>query len=165
MERNLRTVAFAVVFVSIVSISYLGLQNRLYPKVFPTVYYEEIDQGFYCGISTRCEYVIDNNVSWRSLWTDIHNISSETPQLPPVDFDQETVIAVFIGGFPTGGYSVEIKRIESTVLGFTIHIEETHPGEGCGLTMAFTQPYHIVKANLTNSQNVDFVYNIVTHDC
>jgi hypothetical protein len=165
MERSLRTVAIAVVLVSIVSISYLGLQNVLNPRVLPTIHYDEIDQGAFCGLSERSEYVVEDNESWSILWIDMHNTSSSVPQLPFVDFDYKVVIAVFIGDFPTGGYSAEIKRIVPTLFGHTVHVEERHPGEGCGLLMAITQPYQIVKANITNPLQVDFVFNVVVYDC
>ena len=165
MEQNLKMVAIAVVLVSIISVSYLGFQNAMNPRVLPTVHYEEVDQGYYCGIREKVEYVIDNNESWGILWTEMHNISTSTPHLPSVDFQNEVVIAVFIGEFSTGGYSANIKRIEYTTGGYIVHVDEIHPGEGCGLTMALTQPYHIVKANLTITHQVEFVYTIVIDDC
>lgn len=165
VDRSTRTVAIAVVLISAVSISLLGLEIILNPRVQPGLYYEEIDQGFYCGIITRSEYVIDDNETWNILWTNIHNISIETPVLPYVNFSKEVVIAVFLGDLPTGGYSVDIKRIEVTTFGWIIHVDETHPGEGCGVTMAVTQPYHIVKANTTAPMQAEFTYNVIIDNC
>jgi hypothetical protein len=169
LERDLRRMAIAVVLISSLIVSLLALQNQLmyglYPRVIPvvnqTVPFDEIDQGYFCGISVRIEYVIDNNVSWGNLWTDIHNISSELPDLPAVNFSSEVVIAVFIGEFPTGGYSATINRVEMNETGLVVYINEVHPGEGCGVTMAFSQPYHIVRVELTSTQPVDFIYNVI----
>ncbi len=165
LERNLKVIAGAVFLVSILFVSGILLQTIREPKVLPTVFFEEIDQGYYCGIKVRIEYVIDDNESWGSLWEDIHNTSTGYPDLPFVNFSKQVIIAVFIGEFPTGGYSATIKRIEATFAGLKVHVDEVHPGEGCGVTMAFTQPYHIVIAEIDSSRSIEFIYYLIIQPC
>lgn len=165
MERALRRTGIVVLLVSILFVSSIALQSMLYPKVLPSLYFEEIDQGGTCGIQSRINYVIDDLETWETLWTDIHNISTSTPELPYVNFTKEIVIAVFLGEFATGGYVAEITRITPSLTGLTVHIMETHPGASCIVTMSITHPYYIVKASTISTQSVEFAYNVVIHNC
>ncbi|MHA1963753.1 MAG: protease complex subunit PrcB family protein [Candidatus Thorarchaeota archaeon] len=166
MEREAKIAGSAVLIGSILIVALIAVQSGLLAgNVLPDLYFEEIDQGFYCGITARTEFVIEDNESWSALWTDLHNISTGYPDLPTVNFSQEVIIAVFIGGFPTGGYSANITRIDINLTGLIVYVDEVHPGEGCGVTMAFTQPYHIVRVELASPQPVDFVYNVIITNC
>ncbi len=127
--------------------------------------FEEIEQGFYCGLRTRVNYVITDNDTWNTLWMNVNNISTGYPDLPFVNFTSEVVIAVFLGEFSTGGYVAEITGIFKLRDKVTVNIREQHPGEGCGVTMALTQPYHIVKVLGDLYQPIEFVYTLDIHDC
>jgi hypothetical protein len=67
------------------------------------------------------------------------------PELPTIDFSSSTIIAVFMGEFNTGGYSIEIKEIREYQDRIVVKVEKTYPPPGSPVTQAFTQPYHIVK--------------------
>ena len=155
----------AVVLISVLFVSFIALQYAIYPKVLPSIHFEEIEQGGTSGIRTSINYVIDDMETWETLWTDLNNISTSVPDLPYVNFTSEVVFAVFLGEFATGGYVAEITRIEPTINGLVVHIRETHPGASCMVTMAITQPYHIVKASNISIQSIEFVYNLVIHNC
>lgn len=166
MESSIKKVAIVTVLCSLLVISVMGL--RIWSgsnRVLPGLSFEEIDQGYYCGITTRAEFVIEDNESWSDLWTDLHSTSTGYPDLPTVNFSREVVIAVFIGDFPTGGYSATITRIAFNLAGPVVYVDEVHPGEGCGETMAISQPYHIVRVELTSTQSVDFIYNVIVTNC
>lgn len=74
------------------------------------------------------------------------------PATPAVDFAKEDVLAVAMGQQNTGGYAIEIKRIEFMTGGITggfafVHYVETRPAPGSIVTMALTAPLHVVKLN------------------
>jgi hypothetical protein len=166
LEKQLKIAASAVLIGSILLVAMIAYQSSLFAgRVVPGLDFEEIDKGSYCGIKSRVDYVISDNASWNTLWTDLHNISTGHPDLPFVNFSREVVIAVFIGEFSTGGYSATISRIDFTLFGTAVYVDEVHPGAGCGVTMALTQPYHIVKAEINAAVSVQFVYDLITHDC
>ena len=156
MER--RILAGTIFLCTLIVGSFIALQLGFAPS---NISFEEIEQGFYCGIKSRINYVIKDLESWETLWTDMNNISTGIPDLPYVNFTYEVVFAVFLGEFVTGGYVAEITHITTSGNRLTIHIKEQHPGEGCGVTMAFTQPYHIVKASVNSTVSVEFEYNLV----
>lgn len=162
MDRSIVIKGSVVIVVALIVGSALLVRVGIPPL---PVHFEEIEQGFYCGLTARVNYIIEDNDTWNTLWTDMHNISTSTPELPYVDFTEEVVIAVFLGDFPTGGYIAEITGIMSDKGHISITVREHHPGENCGVTMAVTQPYHIVKAILGTTQSVEFYYNIVIDEC
>ena len=164
MEKSMvikGTVTFAVILL-VGSILFVEVGIPQLPVPLP---FEEIEQGFYCGLRARVNYVITDNDTWNTLWMNMNNISTGYPDLPFVNFTNEAVIAVFLGEFSTGGYVAEITDIIESGDKTTVNIREQHPGAGCGVTMAFTQPYHIVKVLVDLSQPVEFVYTQVIYDC
>jgi hypothetical protein len=162
LDRSVVIKGSVVIVVSLIIGSALLVRVDIYPL---PVHFEEVEQGFYCGLTARVNYIIEDNDTWNTLWTDMHNISSQVPELPNVNFTTEVVIAVFLGSFPTGGYIAEITGIMSDEGHISVVVREQHPGENCGVTMAVTQPYHIVKASITSIQSVEFFYNLVIDEC
>ena len=165
MEQTLKRTSVVVIICSVVLVAFIVVQYTTFPKILPTLPFDGVDQGGYSGIGIRVNYIIDDLETWETLWTDIHNISTNTPELPFVNFTTEVIIAVFLGEFATGGYVAQITRIENSTSGLTVHIKEEHPGPSCIVTMAITRPYHIIKAELSSSQPIEFEYNVIVRNC
>jgi len=89
---------------------------------------------------TSSAYYVINTVD---EWTDVFERSPP----PEIVFSETTVIAVFMGRCPTGGYGIEIKEIIDTGFLVVIKVEQTSPGKGCILPQVITSPYHIVKVD------------------
>ncbi|MTI30754.1 protease complex subunit PrcB family protein [Xanthovirga aplysinae] len=65
---------------------------------------------------------------------------------PIIDFETETVIAVFMGEMNSGGHSINIENIKLFDSGsLKIKVKKIYPGEGDIVTWALTNPYQIVK--------------------
>lgn len=63
-----------------------------------------------------------------------------------VDWQTEQVVVVFGGQHPTGGFSVDVKRIAKVdVQRLVLEAVLNKPKPGQGVTMAFTTPYIIIK--------------------
>ena len=162
LDRSIIIKGTVIIVVSLIVGSALFVQIDMYPL---PVHFEEIEQGFFCGLKARVNYAIEDNDTWNTLWTDMHNTSSGVPELPYVNFTREVVIAVFLGDFPTGGYVANITGIMSDGGHINVIIREQHPGDSCVVFMAFTQPYHIVKASIKSIESVEFYYNLVINEC
>jgi hypothetical protein len=106
-----------------------------------------IDKGFTSGLRERKFLVIKSAEEWAELWNSHVSGSTSPKALPPVDFRTEIVVAVFPGEKMTGGYAVEIVKIEQDrqkrVL--TVRIRDTKPAADAIVAQALTQPFHIVK--------------------
>lgn len=111
---------------------------------------ETLDKGESSGIETKEQIAIESQNSWEALWANHMAVRTPTPSIPQVDFSQETVIAIFSGWKPTGGYSTEITAIELADDAVNVYYRETSPE-------AETQPFHIVKIGMIGISSVTFI--------
>lgn len=118
--------------------------------------FTEIDKGFTSGLKERNFTLIRSTKEWKEFWA--RHVSgsgfiSPTP-LPPVDFDREMIVAVSSGEKATGGYGIEITKIEAVhpnrVL--LITLVDSKPPADAITSQALTQPYHIVKLRRVDLQ-------------
>lgn len=65
----------------------------------------------------------------------------ETPQA--IDFAKHSVVVVFAGERPSGGWSVKLTRIEKTGGSCKIDYEVKGPPRGAMVTQVFTHPYAV----------------------
>lgn len=63
---------------------------------------------------------------------------------PSLDFTWESVIAVFMGERPTGGYSIHVDSVMHQDDELLVEVVLQAPGPECMTTQAFTQPYEVV---------------------
>lgn len=71
-------------------------------------------------------------------------------QASSIDFSQSVLLAAFQGKKPTGGYEITIDHVCKTNQTVKAQVVKAKPSEGCQLTMAATQPYHLVKLSRNN---------------
>jgi PrcB C-terminal len=128
-------------------------------KVFEA-FFSSIDKGFTSGIRERKFVVIKTAKEWRDTWQAHSSISVPPQPLPSVDFDREMIVAVFSGEKRTGGYGIEITKIEeeSAKRQLLIFVRETQPPPGSMTIQAVTQPYQIVRMKKLDFA-VEFVFN------
>jgi len=107
--------------------------------------FETIDQGFDSGYRERAALAVRTEEAWRVVWKHHRAPLQPMPERPFVDFNQEIVIAVFLGERPTGGFTVKIRRIEQRVHSVHVLVQETVPDPNSMVTQALTSPYHIVR--------------------
>lgn len=96
--------------------------------------------------------VVADDASFATLWLQ-HNGSSQ--QKPEVDFNKQTVIAVFAGQKKTGGYDIEITKIVQTGKTLEVTYHESSPAPDSLTTQVLTSPSHLVTINLSKA-NGDF---------
>jgi hypothetical protein len=119
-----------------------------------------LDKGFSSGIRERKFVVAKTEQEWQDLWR-AHGAKVSPPKEPPsVDFEKEMVVAVFLGERHSGGYRIEIVRIEEDLQNrqLTVGWRETKPPPGAMTIQALTQPYQIVKLK-TSEFPVAFVFD------
>ena len=94
---------------------------------------------------------------YASFWERLHADRSSVPERPPVDFDEEVVVAIVLGQRPSGGYSVAIDEVLANDAGGRIQVQftETVPGDGCLVTAALTSPYVLATVE---AQEEDFTF-------
>ncbi len=112
-----------------------------------SVSFSKIDKGFRSGIKERKVVLIKSEKEWGDLWRLHKGAFLPEQPIPRVDFRQEMVVAVFSGEKKSGGYGIEITKIEEKQEEgeLIVLFLETQPPPKAMVTQALTQPYHIVK--------------------
>lgn len=104
--------------------------------------FETLSTGHYCSHVEKANYVINYLDEWTHLLERSH---LDVTKLPEINFTNYTVIAAFMGEQKTGGYKIEIKKIQDSGKEIMVYIKERAPAKGAITTMILTQPYHVVK--------------------
>lgn len=101
--------------------------------------------------------VFQNQQDWAKFWSRSSSLdlNLQKPTAPTVDFSQHQVIALTSGTHPTGGFSIQIDRIEKLVTSqreeWVIHYTEKIPGSDCFVTQQTTTPTIFVSTKPTNA--------------
>lgn len=82
--------------------------------------------------------VINSEEDWKEF-------SVETP--PAVDFRTHSVIVVFGGERPTGGWRVRITQVDQTAHACKVAYQVIAPPRGAILTQAITHPYAVIRVH------------------
>lgn len=107
--------------------------------------FKTLSMGYSSGYWDRKDYVIKEISEWKNLWDITHLKVSPKPDIPNINFNDKMVIAVFKGLRSTGGYRIEITEIIERENSVEVFVKEISPLPEDIVTMALTQPYHIVK--------------------
>jgi hypothetical protein len=93
--------------------------------------------------------VVQSAEAWATLWS-AHNGSSD--EQPEVDFSRQSVLAVFAGEKPTGGYSIRITGVQQQGRSLVVSYSETSPGPDAMVTQVITAPAHLVRIDKSQQQ-------------
>jgi hypothetical protein len=106
-----------------------------------------LGKGSQSGVRERKFVVVKGEDDWKALWNSHTSISVPPKEPPLADFYTEMIVAVFSGEKATGGYGIEITRIEedSAKQALNVFVHESNPPPGTMVTQVLTQPHHIVK--------------------
>jgi len=111
----------------------------------PQFGFQTIAKGFRSGVRTPLQVVVRNQNEWETLWRRHTSIDVTPPPLPEIDFEKYTVVGLFLGDKPTGGYEAVIVRAEPSNTDLVILYRERSPtGKGV-VIQSLTQPFHIVQ--------------------
>ncbi|TMI09973.1 protease complex subunit PrcB family protein [Candidatus Bathyarchaeota archaeon] len=130
--------------------------------------------GGWGGNGQPAYFVINDQSTLSTVWTEefctSHRIFDPTnptacvPPVPEVNFTERTVLAVFLGEKPTGGYSIQITDVDSRASHLVVTVLTTVPGPYCIVTQAFTSPYQMIWIPKTD-QKVLFVSETNVINC
>jgi len=110
-----------------------------------TVPFSTIARGVSSGIIDPIQVVIRNRDEWVAFWGRHTRIRVPTPAPPPVDFSREMVVGIFLGEQSTGGYTIEITKVERVESELRVHYRSRSPDPGAMRSQALTQPHHLIK--------------------
>lgn len=96
-------------------------------------------EGFWSGdyaAGNEGTRTVEKTEDWRALWRML-----STSAAPPLDFSRTTVLAIFLGARPTGGYSIELVETKRTARSLIVRWREHVPEPGMTPPDGATSPY------------------------
>lgn len=160
MENKNTVIGIAIALIIIGALIVFVMQNNTEINN-KEISFKTIQKGFNNDINERQTRVIRTAGEWSDLWTEMFPTEMIASA---IDFDNKILIAAFQGEKPTGGYSIEIVKIEEKDNKIIVNVVENEPGSNCITTQAFTSPYHIVELDKT-SKLVEFSYSKEVVEC
>ncbi len=109
------------------------------------VFFDDIAGGSQSLSSGQSFTLITDDVALREAWNLAHGTLLTPPAPPRVDFSRETVLAVFMGSQPSGGYSVRVTGMEQTGNNIYVDVAFGSPAPGSMSTQALTSPWQFVR--------------------
>ena len=110
-----------------------------------SIHFSTLSTGVYAsGIEEKVEMVFYDSSAFSNFINSIYKGTTPPPITPKIDFKKEMVIAVSPGPKPSGGYSVEIIEIKDMGKKIEVIVLLGEPDPNYTVTMAITQPHHIV---------------------
>lgn len=135
------------------------------PDSAQTIAFETIEKAaFGEGNPQKENLFITDGEEWKRTWEKIYPAELGRPDLLPIDWEGEAVIAVFQGERPTQSHFVEITKIADDEQTLFVHIQETVPGSHCPPSNAKSFPFHAVKISKIEKE-VEFVWSTVKKEC
>ena len=113
-------------------------------------------KGVYSGIEEKKYVIVTSQDEWEKLWAKVHKFITPAPAPPMIDFSSGTVIGVFMGTRPTGGYSIEIDKLRSCDDRIKAIVKSRSPAPQDMVTTALTRPYHIISIENTGME-IEFI--------
>ena len=133
--------ALSSLFVCLLFVCLLNCLSADVPRSLPI---RSLAKGGFSGIKEARQEVIRDPVAWEKLWKQHSASASSAEKIPAVDFASEIVIAATMGTKRTGGYTIEIIRVEPAEKSLKIFVKQTSPPPGALTIQALTAPFHFV---------------------
>ena len=114
--------------------------------------FQTIDQGFYGGFVDSKFIVIDNIKSLEEIYSQLSKHQSPKLEVPKINFEDETVIALFLGEKTSGGHSISVEKVFNFKDSISVNYKIKIPKKGEAVTFAMTQPYCIIKIPKTSKK-------------
>jgi len=108
--------------------------------------FQILDRGTNSGVQEEGVKVLRTSRGFEEAMESILGAEKVQKLIKAVDWDSEQVLLVFGGSHPTGGYSVDVRRIvvvDRQRLEIEAKLKKPAPGQM--VTQAFTTPYTMVK--------------------
>lgn len=97
--------------------------------------------GTQSSIHVRRALVITNQRDLDMLWAEHNGARPGALPKPVVDFEKQSLVAVFAGDKPTHGYSLTVKSIKETERSIDVYVGLVSPAKDAKVIRQITQPW------------------------
>lgn len=118
------------------------LDNAAIQRSIP---FEVLYEDAISNIPDPTEEVITSSKRLQEVFDAINSTRKPSLPLPEVDWSKEALVFINVGYRSTGGYSVQVDRIEKDAQEYTVYISGKSPKPTDMVTMVLTYPWVLVK--------------------
>lgn len=113
---------------------------------FETLEYTGGDRvkGAISGVTSKQLIVVRDIDTFTDLWSAHAAGISPQPAQPTVEFGTDMVIAAFMGGRESDGFTITIQDVRENDEFMIVEIEMETPGSSCDPSTDDTQPHHMI---------------------
>jgi hypothetical protein len=129
------------VFFSVAALLLLAFVNPGSAESLPI---RTLAKGAFSAIQEPGQEVIKDKDTWERVWSRHAAGGKPAAPLPKVDFSKEIVVVVTMGRKNTGGYSVQVTRVEPVANKLRISVQKASPPPGGMAIQALTSPFHMI---------------------
>ena len=122
-----------------------GFENQLGDAPYG---FSVLEKGSYSAISSERFGVFRDQDSFKAMWIEHH--AAVSAEMPALDFQKYMVLGAFAGTKPSGGYNLEITKIEENQDYLEVMLLLTQPDYNCFVSSVLTQPYVIVATQVSD---------------
>ena len=109
------------------------------------VAWEVLAQGQHAIGFDKPQYIlVSNQDQLTNLWYKAYGSQLNVPPVPTIDFSRETVLAVFDGQKPTGGYGLQVRGVSVQNGELYVDLVKKQPQQGALTTQAVTSPWLLI---------------------
>jgi len=96
------------------------------------------------GFDKPAYVLVNSQDQLTNLWYQANGTQLQVPAVPKLDFSRETVVAIFDGQKPTGGYGLDVRSVSVENGELYVDLVKTSPSAGAITTQALTSPWLIL---------------------
>ena len=111
-----------------------------------------IEKGEQSAIDDAKRVLVRTEAEWAQLWRQHAGDRAR----PPIDFNKESIVAVFMGSRPNAGFNTAIVSATEGGGALIVRYTETRPPPGAITAQVLTFPFHIVAIPKVTAADVRF---------
>lgn len=108
--------------------------------------FEVVAQGAQAvGIARPVYQLLRTPDEFSAAWNQAYGASLSVPPLPGADLARETLVAIFLGPKPTGGYGLDVVGVTLEDGDLYVDVLERAPAPGAIVSQALTSPWLLIR--------------------
>ncbi|HRN17639.1 MAG TPA: protease complex subunit PrcB family protein [Trueperaceae bacterium] len=124
----------------------IGVDESAYRAAPEELVWDVVAQGSQAvGFPSASYQLVSNQDQLISLWQRAYGSQLTVPPVPSLDYRRETVVALFLGTKPSGGYGLEVRSVREEEGDLYVDLTLTEPAAGSITTQALTSPWLIIR--------------------
>lgn len=106
--------------------------------------YEVVYKSQIGGKKEKSNLIIKNYEDFNALISELNISEEEYENILNIDLEKHDLLVCFLGEKSTGGYDIDIEKVNFSVTTSEVILKEMFPEKNAMVTMAFTSPYVFV---------------------